>query len=224
MAGNVVRMSQPGTPAATQSSYMKVFIQRDYSEGTSVKFQTRFPPELESRVSGCCCLLCGGGWNRFLLRWCCFKTNSSRRSFLDRSAHIREHDEQTERVFCRGRKGLLQYVLRGLPGVYHRLSNLYLHGDALRKGKRCKEASTCAGTSLMLPISFPVLAQGIQVHCDAERACVQSEGTANHRSGVPGTAGHRDLDTGPPRAHVTAAIAFHRGILYVIRFNRGYYT
>lgn len=50
MAGNVVRMSQPGTPAATQSSYMKVFIQRDYSEGTSVKFQTRFPPELESRI------------------------------------------------------------------------------------------------------------------------------------------------------------------------------
>lgn len=50
MAGNVVRMSQPGTPAATQPNYMKVFVQRDYSEGTSVKFQTRFPPELESRV------------------------------------------------------------------------------------------------------------------------------------------------------------------------------
>jgi len=29
----------------------KVFIQRDYSEGTMVKFQTRFPTELESRVS-----------------------------------------------------------------------------------------------------------------------------------------------------------------------------
>ncbi|KAL9694209.1 hypothetical protein quinque_013494 [Culex quinquefasciatus] len=50
MAGNVVRMSQPGTPAATQPNYMKVFVQRDYSEGTSVKFQTRFPPELESRI------------------------------------------------------------------------------------------------------------------------------------------------------------------------------
>lgn len=45
-----VRMSQPGTPATTQPNYMKVFIQRDYSEGTSVKFQNRFPPELESRV------------------------------------------------------------------------------------------------------------------------------------------------------------------------------
>lgn len=30
---------------------MKVFIQRDYSQGTMVKFQTRFPPELSDRVS-----------------------------------------------------------------------------------------------------------------------------------------------------------------------------
>ena len=29
----------------------KVFIQRDYSEGTTCKFQTKFPSELESRVS-----------------------------------------------------------------------------------------------------------------------------------------------------------------------------
>ena len=28
-----------------------MFIQRDYSEGTSVKFQTKFPPELEGKVS-----------------------------------------------------------------------------------------------------------------------------------------------------------------------------
>lgn len=31
---------------------LKIFIQRDYSEGTMVKFQTRFPPELDGRVSG----------------------------------------------------------------------------------------------------------------------------------------------------------------------------
>lgn len=31
-------------------SCQKIFIQRDYSEGTVVKFQTQFPPELESRV------------------------------------------------------------------------------------------------------------------------------------------------------------------------------
>ncbi|KAF5291675.1 hypothetical protein FQA39_LY14312 [Lamprigera yunnana] len=29
---------------------LKVFIQRDYSEGTIVKFQTRFPTELEGRI------------------------------------------------------------------------------------------------------------------------------------------------------------------------------
>lgn len=40
-------MAQP----ATAASFMKVFVQRDYSEGTTVKFQTRFPQELESRVS-----------------------------------------------------------------------------------------------------------------------------------------------------------------------------
>lgn len=42
-------MSQSSTPAP-QAAYMKIFIQRDYSDGTSVKFQTRFPPELEGRV------------------------------------------------------------------------------------------------------------------------------------------------------------------------------
>jgi hypothetical protein len=29
---------------------LKVFVQRDYSDGTLVKFQTRFPTELEDRV------------------------------------------------------------------------------------------------------------------------------------------------------------------------------
>lgn len=29
---------------------LKVFIQRDYSEGTLVKFQTRFPQELENKI------------------------------------------------------------------------------------------------------------------------------------------------------------------------------
>uniref|UniRef100_A0A8C7EDC6 Golgin A7 family member B n=1 Tax=Nothoprocta perdicaria TaxID=30464 RepID=A0A8C7EDC6_NOTPE len=28
----------------------KVFVQRDYSEGTTCQFQTKFPPELESRI------------------------------------------------------------------------------------------------------------------------------------------------------------------------------
>ncbi|XP_063707135.1 golgin subfamily A member 7 [Culicoides brevitarsis] len=33
-----------------QPNYLKVFIQRDYSDGTSVKFQNRFPQELENRI------------------------------------------------------------------------------------------------------------------------------------------------------------------------------
>lgn len=30
---------------------LKVFVQRDYSQGTMVKFQTRFPADLADRVS-----------------------------------------------------------------------------------------------------------------------------------------------------------------------------
>ncbi|KAJ8935683.1 hypothetical protein NQ318_016801 [Aromia moschata] len=41
-AGETEQMAQP--------QCLKVFIQRDYSEGTLVKFQTRFPQELEGRV------------------------------------------------------------------------------------------------------------------------------------------------------------------------------
>lgn len=39
----------PGTTTALQGGN-KVFIQRDYSEGTSVKFHTRLPSELEGLV------------------------------------------------------------------------------------------------------------------------------------------------------------------------------
>lgn len=39
------------TPSALQNGFNKVFIQRDYSEGTAVKFHTRLPAELEGLVS-----------------------------------------------------------------------------------------------------------------------------------------------------------------------------
>lgn len=39
------------TEQMAQTQCLKVFVQRDYSEGTLVKFQTRFPQELEGRVS-----------------------------------------------------------------------------------------------------------------------------------------------------------------------------
>uniref|UniRef100_A0A667Z7Z3 Golgin A7 family, member Ba n=1 Tax=Myripristis murdjan TaxID=586833 RepID=A0A667Z7Z3_9TELE len=37
-------------PQHSASLANKVFIQRDYSEGTTCKFQTKFPSELESRI------------------------------------------------------------------------------------------------------------------------------------------------------------------------------
>jgi len=33
------------------NSCKKIFVQRDYSEGTGVRFQTRFPADLEGRIS-----------------------------------------------------------------------------------------------------------------------------------------------------------------------------
>ncbi|KAH9644655.1 hypothetical protein HF086_011824 [Spodoptera exigua] len=51
MANNRIP-SGPNTPGSQQTPTqqgIKIFIQRDYSEGTAVKFQTRFPPELEDR-------------------------------------------------------------------------------------------------------------------------------------------------------------------------------
>ncbi len=38
------------TTHLTNDRSIKLFIQRDYSEGTAVKFQERFPSELEGRV------------------------------------------------------------------------------------------------------------------------------------------------------------------------------
>jgi len=35
---------------AQRSPHTKVFIQRDFADGITVKFQTRYPPELEGRV------------------------------------------------------------------------------------------------------------------------------------------------------------------------------
>ena len=39
------------TTRLTSEQSIKLFIQRDYSEGTAVKFQERFPAELEGKVN-----------------------------------------------------------------------------------------------------------------------------------------------------------------------------
>lgn len=36
-------------------NYAKVFVQRDYSLGTMVRFQIQLPDELEDKVSDCTC-------------------------------------------------------------------------------------------------------------------------------------------------------------------------
>ena len=40
------------TTRLTSEQSIKLFIQRDYSEGTAVKFQERFPSELDGKVNG----------------------------------------------------------------------------------------------------------------------------------------------------------------------------
>lgn len=39
------------TTRLTSEQSIKLFIQRDYSEGTAVKYQERFPSELDGRIN-----------------------------------------------------------------------------------------------------------------------------------------------------------------------------
>ena len=49
-ATTTVTGNATSTTGDTTSKYKKVFIQRDYSQGTAVRFQTAFPPELEGYI------------------------------------------------------------------------------------------------------------------------------------------------------------------------------
>jgi len=54
MSPPTIRSTQGNTVSQTQGpQYAKVFIQRDYSDGTSVKFMTNFPQGLENKVNFC---------------------------------------------------------------------------------------------------------------------------------------------------------------------------
>lgn len=51
MSPPTVRATQGNTVSQNQGpQYAKVFIQRDYSDGTAVKFMTNFPQGLENKV------------------------------------------------------------------------------------------------------------------------------------------------------------------------------
>ncbi|XP_044742233.1 golgin subfamily A member 7 [Chrysoperla carnea] len=50
MPSNSLPMVNHQSPDGNQPACMKVFVQRDYSDGTSVRFQSRFPTELEGKI------------------------------------------------------------------------------------------------------------------------------------------------------------------------------
>ena len=43
-------MANTTTTTLSQANCRKVFVQRDFSEGTGVRFSTRFPAELEGKI------------------------------------------------------------------------------------------------------------------------------------------------------------------------------
>lgn len=103
-------MSQPSTPAL-QPNYMKVFIQRDYSDGTSVKFQTRFPPELEGRVSTQTISRKQFRPWKYINRNVNFLFWHGASAWTARSAAIRSDDLQAKRILRRSWERLLQHIL-----------------------------------------------------------------------------------------------------------------
>jgi len=51
MSPPTIRSSQGNAASQAQGpQYAKVFVQRDYSDGTTVKFMTSFPQGLENKV------------------------------------------------------------------------------------------------------------------------------------------------------------------------------
>lgn len=87
---------QGETDQMAPPQYLKVFIQRDYSEGTLVRFQTRFPQELEGRVSL--------RFERFLLYQTHFIISV-------RKTSIRNNNQQIECLFSRSRKSNMFFIL-----------------------------------------------------------------------------------------------------------------
>ena len=49
-SGPDAQQGQPQTTTISHANCRKVFIQRDYSEGSGVRFQTRFPVELQDKI------------------------------------------------------------------------------------------------------------------------------------------------------------------------------
>lgn len=127
---NSNRMSEPATPAL-QPNYMKIFVQRDYSDGTSVKFQTRFPSELEGRVCLASYLLNHFVFDIITLWLIVFDIFVYS---IDWTTHFRINNKSIKRILCWSWKGLMQHLLRGLFGLHHRLFGVHVFRNTLRKG------------------------------------------------------------------------------------------
>lgn len=115
--------SQPPTttiphPNNTNSNSSKVFIQRDYSDGTTVKFHTRLPIELEGLVS------------HFTL---CISTSID--TLLDWTAGVRVDHKTIEWIFLWSRERFLQHILRRVPCLHFSILGLHVHRDTLWKGE-----------------------------------------------------------------------------------------
>ena len=48
--GGQIVQQQPQTQTISTNNCRKIFVQRDYSEGSGVRFQTRFPVELQDKI------------------------------------------------------------------------------------------------------------------------------------------------------------------------------
>lgn len=106
----------------------KVFVQRDYSEGTSVRFQTKFPQELDGKVH---CSVLPPGFSHSLAR-----ITFILQTFLtDWTGSIWIHADRAEQPVCQCREPQWPHILRELPGLSHRLSGLPVHRYTLREGQ-----------------------------------------------------------------------------------------
>lgn len=217
-------MSQPETPALNPN-YMKVFIQRDYSDGTAVKFQTRMPTELEGRVKRSQFISLFHHlislYHRILLI-----------SFLDRGSSIWSHNKSIEWVFCWGRKGIVQHILWGMFGLHHRIFSLHVLRYPLWKGnwydcsshkinpfdidqitiELCMYAYNRKNN---LIISLVVFTKSVKVYITTERTYLQSKRSSNYGSHISRSPCHRNINIGSFRTNMTATFAFNWRIFYV---------
>lgn len=137
-----------------QPNYLKVFIQRDYSEGkpSHLEWITAVISEkitenqtgnfLFSQFSVFPILPMKTKWNfiwslsfdNFRNLGAVSKQISRRAWIKDWQTSVRENDIKNQRILSRGWEGQLQYILRRILCMFHCISYLHIHRDTLREG------------------------------------------------------------------------------------------